>query len=146
MHKAFDGRCTIVIAEVAVPVQDAALQLLRVGPVQKHLPVVIGLQHHRIGLRAELDRFLGHPAAIGNVNVVRVSYADRESHGLRGIVRNHEVPDLDFPLYHLVPFVFGQYVPASAYVFMRHKVPGERFVKLLRSPNRLAEMLAEGAQ
>ena len=138
--------CAFRIGQVSVAAAYAGLQLQGIGTVTQHLGVVVALDDHRIRLLRPIESLCRHATYIGHYNELEVIQQNGVTNGLGGIVRHHEMPDLNTSRHYLVPCPVSQYHPVVSSLAACQKMPRKRTVQAFCSPDRFAYMLAERAE
>ena len=131
----------VPVGQVACPRQNPPLEIGWVGPVAQHLPVVVGLQHHKLRPQQVLPHAgRHHPQVRGQGELPAVRRLDAEPQGLGAVVGRRErghlhARQLEGPLQHpaLHPFqggLHGQQRPLGgkhrdAVLLGEHPHPGD---------------------
>ena len=146
MVEADDRIGAFVVAQVTVPLADPHLEIIGIGAVHQHLPVVIGLDDDHMGVGRIGEGVCGHPAQVRHDDEIQTGDADPVPDRLRRVVGYDEIAGLQDTGDDLIPDIRGQGTTYGGEMLQRISMTGHRSMQLLRRPDRQFEIFAVGAE
>ena len=141
MPETADGRCTLVIAEVAAALNDTHLEFIGIWTSHEHIHVIVGFHDHCVGLARKGNSLIRHTSHICHYHELVAFHLDRIAYRLRGIMRNHEITDLHSCYFS--PFPFRKDPAAWSDRRSSEGMAGQCIMDDLRCIDRLCKTLAE---
>ena len=141
MMETFDGRCTLVIAQMTAALHDSHLEFICIRTRHQHIDVIIGLDDNRISLKRKLHSLICHSTDISHYHEFTAIHLYRTTHCLSCIMRHYKITDLESS--DLIPCPFLQDLAARTYGRSSESMTRQSTMDITGRKDRFCQTLAE---